>query len=95
MGAVAKSYMRKNFLIYEKMRKYLVIYEGTVCHIGLYIRSLLDFLIYEENFVFFFVSAHYRHSEFHLRTRFHGGLHSQPNIPKLFLFFCFQLADSL
>jgi hypothetical protein len=27
MGAVAKSYMRKGFLIYEEMRKYLVIYE--------------------------------------------------------------------
>jgi hypothetical protein len=25
-GAVAKSYMRKGFLIYEEMRKYLVIY---------------------------------------------------------------------
>jgi hypothetical protein len=28
MGAVAKSYMRKGFLIYEEMRKYLTIYEG-------------------------------------------------------------------
>jgi hypothetical protein len=27
MGAGAKSYMRKGFLIYEEMRKYLVIYE--------------------------------------------------------------------
>jgi hypothetical protein len=27
MGAHAKSYMRKGFLIYEEMRKYLVIYE--------------------------------------------------------------------
>jgi hypothetical protein len=26
MGAVAKSYMRKGFLIHEEMRKYLVIY---------------------------------------------------------------------
>jgi hypothetical protein len=26
-GAVAKSYMRKGFLIYEEMRKYLTIYE--------------------------------------------------------------------
>jgi hypothetical protein len=32
-GAVAKSYMRRGFLIYEKMRKYLVIYEEAVCHI--------------------------------------------------------------
>jgi hypothetical protein len=26
MGAVAKAYMRKGFLIYKEMRKYLVIY---------------------------------------------------------------------
>ncbi len=29
-GAVAKSYMRKGFLIYEEMRKYLVIFEEAV-----------------------------------------------------------------
>ncbi len=33
MGAVAKSYMRKGFLIYEEMRKYLVIYDKAVNHI--------------------------------------------------------------
>ncbi len=33
MGAFAKSYMRKSFLIDEEMRKYLVIYEATVSHI--------------------------------------------------------------
>ncbi len=33
MGAVAKSYMRKGFLIYEEMCKYLVIYEEAVSHI--------------------------------------------------------------
>jgi hypothetical protein len=33
MGAVAKSYMRKGFLIYEEMRKYLVIYAEIVSHI--------------------------------------------------------------
>ncbi len=32
-GAVAKSYMRKGFLIYEKMRKYFPIYEEAVSHI--------------------------------------------------------------
>jgi hypothetical protein len=32
-GAVAKSYMRKGFLIYEEMCKYLVIYEEFVSHI--------------------------------------------------------------
>ncbi len=30
MAAVAKSYMRKGFLIYEEMSKYLVIYEDAV-----------------------------------------------------------------
>ncbi len=59
MGAVAKSYMRKGFLIYEDMRKYLVIYEEAVSHIWLCNRSLLDFLIYEENFVFFFISVEF------------------------------------
>jgi hypothetical protein len=28
MGSIAKSYMRKSFLIYEEMRKYLTIYYG-------------------------------------------------------------------
>jgi hypothetical protein len=31
--AVAKSYMRKGFLIYKKMRKYFPIYEEAVSHI--------------------------------------------------------------
>ncbi len=59
MGVVAKSYMRKDFLKYEEMRKYLVIYEEAVSHIWLCNCSLLDFLIYEENFVFFFISVTY------------------------------------
>jgi hypothetical protein len=32
-GAVAKSYMRMCFLIYEEMRKYFTIYEKAVSHI--------------------------------------------------------------
>jgi hypothetical protein len=32
-GAVAKSYMRKGFLIYEEMRKYFSIYEEAISHI--------------------------------------------------------------
>jgi hypothetical protein len=32
-SGVAKSYMRKGFLIYEEMRKYLNIYEEAVSHI--------------------------------------------------------------
>jgi hypothetical protein len=30
MGAVAKSYMRKGFLIYEEMHKYLTIYDEAI-----------------------------------------------------------------
>ncbi len=29
-GAVSKSYMKKDFLIHEEMRKYLTVYEETV-----------------------------------------------------------------
>jgi hypothetical protein len=32
-GAVAKSYMRNGFLIYEEMRKYLIISEEAVSHV--------------------------------------------------------------
>jgi hypothetical protein len=32
-GAVAKSYIRKGFLIYEEMRKYFPIYEEADSHI--------------------------------------------------------------
>ncbi len=57
LGAVAKSYLRKGFLKYEEMRKYLTTYEEAVNHIWLCNRSHLNFLIYEENFIFFFISA--------------------------------------
>jgi hypothetical protein len=33
VGAVAKSYMRKGFLIFEEMRKYLAIYEEAVSQV--------------------------------------------------------------
>jgi hypothetical protein len=32
-GAVAKSYMRKGFLLYEEMHKYFPIYEEAVSHV--------------------------------------------------------------
>jgi hypothetical protein len=51
-GSGAKSYMRKDFLLYEEMRKYLVISEEAVSHI-----RLLNFLIYEENCLIFFNSV--------------------------------------
>jgi hypothetical protein len=37
MGSVAKPYMKKGFLIYQEMRKYLtnnIPYEGAVSHTG-------------------------------------------------------------
>ncbi len=54
MGSVAKSYMRKDFLIFEEMRKYLTICEEAVSHLWLCNRSFLNFLIYEENFILFY-----------------------------------------
>jgi hypothetical protein len=33
VGAVAKSYMRTGFLIYEEMRKYIIIYEEAFSQI--------------------------------------------------------------
>jgi hypothetical protein len=57
MESVAKSYMRKGFLIYEEMRKYLTIYEEAVSHIWLCNCSILNFLVYEENLIFFFKST--------------------------------------
>ncbi len=54
MGSSA--YMRKGFLIYEEMRKYLTIYEEAVSYMSLHpIPS--EFLIYEENFIFFLFSV--------------------------------------
>jgi hypothetical protein len=35
IGAVAKLYMRKGFLIYEEVRKYFPIYEKAVSHMTL------------------------------------------------------------
>jgi hypothetical protein len=46
--------MRKGFLRYEEIRKYFLIYEEAVRRIGLCKCSILNFLIYEENFFFFF-----------------------------------------
>ncbi len=47
--------MRKDFQIFEEICKYLVIYAwGDVCHIWLWNRSLLNFLINEENLLLFY-----------------------------------------
>ncbi len=58
-GSSAKSYMRKGLLIYEEVHKYFAIYDEAVSHIWLCTRSFLKFLIYEENLIFFFISAIY------------------------------------
>ncbi len=57
MRSGAKSYMRKGFLIYDKKRKNLPICGEAVSHIWLCNRSLLNFLRYEENLLFFFFSV--------------------------------------
>ncbi len=51
--------MRKGFLIYEEMLKYLTIYEEAISNILLKNRSLLNFLIYmyKESFILF-LSVH-------------------------------------
>jgi hypothetical protein len=49
--------MRKGFLIYGEMRKYFPIYEEAVSHIWLCNCSTLNFPIYEENSIFFFISV--------------------------------------
>jgi hypothetical protein len=54
MGSVAKSYMRKGFLLYEEMRKYFLIFKEAVSHIWLWNCSILYFLLCEENLIFFF-----------------------------------------
>jgi hypothetical protein len=53
MGAVAKSYMRKGFLIYEEMRKYLVMYIRRPLVISDFATAPFWTSLYEENFVFF------------------------------------------
>jgi hypothetical protein len=49
--------MRKGFPNLWEMRKYLTIYEEAVSHLSLCNCSILNFLIYEENFILFFISA--------------------------------------
>ncbi len=67
MGSVAKSNMRKGFLKYEEMRKYLTIYEKAVSHIWLCNWSLLNFLIYEDNLILVFISVEYHNVCFLVR----------------------------
>ncbi len=55
-GAIAKSYMRKSFLIYEEMSKYFPRYEEAVSHIWLCNCSILNSLYMRKFFSFFFIS---------------------------------------
>jgi hypothetical protein len=57
MGSGAKSYMRKGFLIYKEMHKYFHhIRGGRLSYMTLH-PIPLNFLIYEENFILFFISV--------------------------------------
>jgi hypothetical protein len=58
MRSVAKSYMRKGFLIYAEMRKYYTILGNRESYMTLLlISSEFPYTVYEENLVFFFISA--------------------------------------
>ncbi len=54
-GAVAKSYMTNGLLIYGEIFTHFLIYEEALPHIWLCNCCTLNFLIYEENFLFFFI----------------------------------------
>ncbi len=71
MGSGAKSYMRKGFLIYKEMHKYFhhTVYDEVVSHTHTYMTLLpipLNFLIYEKNFILFFISVHCDGGEYKL-----------------------------
>jgi hypothetical protein len=54
MGSGTKSYVRKSFLIYEKMRKFFPIYSMRRASVMYdFPPDPSEFLIYEENFLFF------------------------------------------
>ncbi len=59
MGSGAKSYMRmrKGFPLYEEMRKYFTVWRPLVILYKTLHPIPLNFLIYEENFIFFFIGV--------------------------------------
>jgi hypothetical protein len=57
MGSVA---LGLPITVYEEMRKYLTIYDEAVSQIWLCNRSLVNFLTYEENLIFFFIRVRAR-----------------------------------
>ncbi len=68
-GAVAKSYMRKSFLMYDEMRKYFTIYEEAVRHLWLWNCCILNFLTCEENFLFISADFSLNNKVFQRRRR--------------------------
>ncbi len=60
MGSVAKSYKRKDFLIYEEILKYLIIYEEAVSHIWLFDFATDPFWtsVFMRKIFFTFLSVH-------------------------------------
>ncbi len=57
-GAVAKSYMTNGLLIYGEIFAHFLIFWEARPHIWLCNCSTLNFLICEENLIFFFINAH-------------------------------------
>jgi hypothetical protein len=60
MGSGARSYMRKGFLIYEEMGKYLNIYEEAVSHVTLHPNSS-EFPYIRGKFNLFLISVYQQH----------------------------------
>ncbi len=54
--------MRKGFLIYVEMCEYFPLFEEAVSLVWLCNCSTLNFLIYEENLIFFFISAFHQNA---------------------------------
>jgi hypothetical protein len=61
MGAVAKSYMRKGFLIFEEMRKYLVIYGRRPLVKNDFATAPFWITLYMRKILFSFLSVHNIH----------------------------------
>ncbi len=56
-GAVAKSYMTNGLVVYGEIFEHFLIYYEALPHMWLCNCSTLNFLIYEENLIFFFISV--------------------------------------
>ncbi len=80
MRSDAKSYMRKGFLIYEEIRKYLTIYEEAVSHCNCSFLTL--HILYMRKILFQFLSAY-------------GTVHMFLSLHQYFQFFSFNSFQSL